>query len=148
MQKTDINEQLLSSWLRLTMTICNEKLVSDMPYNEAVICNILYHNMKNHPEHPLTATDLCKQTRMLKSQMNRTLTSMEDKGLIIRTRSEEDRRHIFVQLNKEEIDLYLHQHTKILHLVDTMISRFGEDKIQEIMKLFEDISDIAEEVML
>ena len=146
-EKNILNEELLSSWIKLTMTISNEKLVSDMPYNEAVICNILYRNNKSNPDRLLTATDLCRETRMLKSQMNRTLTSMEDKGLILRTRSKDDKRQIFVELNNDEIGLYVSQHSKILNLVDMMISHFGEDKIIEIIKLFDQISDIAEEVM-
>ena len=39
----------------------------------------------------LTATDLCTQTKMLKSQMNRTLTLLEGKGIVERVRSQQAR---------------------------------------------------------
>ena len=77
----DLNEEVLDAWLRLTTAISNTKLVSDMPYNEALICNLLYNSQKQQPDMPLTATDLCKKTQMLKSQMNSTLQSMDDKFL-------------------------------------------------------------------
>ena len=97
----DLNEEVLDAWLRLTTAISNAKLVSDMPYNEALICNLLYNSQKQQPDIPLTATDLCKTTQILKSQMNRTLQSMEDKGLIERERSTLDKRQVFLRLNTD-----------------------------------------------
>lgn len=41
------NEELLSAWLRLSNTICNERIVTQLPYNEALICNILNNQRKN-----------------------------------------------------------------------------------------------------
>ena len=86
----EFNEELLESWLQLTGSINNERIVSKMPYNEVLICRILYRNRSRK----ITATDLCEITKMQKSQMNRTLTSMEDKNIITRNRSEDDKRKI------------------------------------------------------
>ncbi len=77
MDKEELDERLLCAWLRLTTVISNERVVTAMPYNEALICNILDQEADGVP---LTATDLCEKTKMLKSQMNRTLNSMEKKG--------------------------------------------------------------------
>lgn len=146
MDRESVNESVLTSWLRLTHTISNERIVSDMPYNEAVICNILYRHEKSG-ETPLTATDLCKKTKMLKSQMNRTLTQMEEKNMIHRVRSQQDKRQVYVTLNSQAINLYIQQHTKVLSLIDKMVGHFGYEEIEKIRQLFEEISDIAEEVI-
>lgn len=141
-----ISELLISSWLRLTTVISKERIVSNMPYNETIVYKILYQNTKKETDR-LTATDLCKETKMLKSSMNRTLNSMEEKGLIHRIRSKTDKRNVYIELNKEKMDVYLSQHAKIVQLVDTLIEKYGKDKAMEIYKTFEEISDIAQEVM-
>lgn len=139
-------EELLSAWVRLSMAISNERLVSDMPFNEAVICHILYQNHLRTPQQPLTATDLCRATKMLKSQMNRTLLSMEDKGLIVRKRSLQDKRQIFISLNLES-DLYRAQHQKTLAIARRLITEVGIERTDEITQLFTIIAETAEEIM-
>ena len=93
------NEQVLEAWLQMTTVINNERITSDLPYNESMICRYLYQNQNQD----VTATDLCNYMRMQKSQMNRTLTSMEKKNLITRVRSEQDNRKIYVTLNDSMI---------------------------------------------
>lgn len=142
-----MNEKVLEAWLRLSTTICNERIVSRMPYNEAVICGILYYNEKAKKNEKITATELCTRVRMLKSQMNRTLNSMEEKGLIKRERSVSDKRQVYVTLNMENVEIYEQQHEKILEFVDTLLERIGKDKAGEIIRLFHLIADTADEVM-
>lgn len=143
----NIHEELLSAWLRLSTTINNERLVSKMTFNEALICNILYRNKTHNPDKNITATDLCNETKMLKSQMNRTLNSLEAKQLIIRERSLEDKRCVYVSMNMDKADIYYEQHAKIMELMDRIVNEFGEEKAYEIIELFTMISDRLEGVM-
>ena len=143
----DISEKLLDSWIRLSTTINNERLVSDMTYNESLICNILYKNQMYEPQKTLTATDLCNKTKMLKSQMNRTLNTLEEKRMIVRERSKNDKRQVFVQINMEQAKEYQNQHSKILNLIDTLIEKIGKESAMDIVDMLNKISDIAEEVM-
>ena len=73
----NLHEDLLSAWLQLSTSINNTRVVSELTYNESLICNILYNNSKHNSDRKLTATDLCSATKMLKSQMNRTLNQLE-----------------------------------------------------------------------
>ena len=36
------NEALLTTWLRLSTSISNNRFVSEMSYNESLVCSILY----------------------------------------------------------------------------------------------------------
>lgn len=137
----EFNEELLEAWLQLTSTINNERIVSQMPFNEALICRILYQNRSNK----ITATDLCTITKMQKSQMNRTLTSMESKDLVSRVRSTQDKRKIYVTLNEDQIKLYEDEHQRILKIVDTLIERVGVEKAHQVLDLFRLIARIAKE---
>lgn len=141
------NEELLKAWLRLSIDVNNEKLASDMPYNESLICNILYWNMLEHPEEKITATDLCRRTRMLKSQMNRTLSCMEKKKIIIRERSEKDKRQIFIRLDMSQIEVYHAQHQKILDIIGSIVDKIGIDTADEAIRICNLVADTALEVI-
>lgn len=143
----DLNERLLDAWLALSTTIINDKVVSEMPYNESLICNILYKNQLLSPDKKLTATDLCSETKMLKSQMNRTLNSMEAQGLISRERSASDKRQVFVTFRPEHAAAYQKQHENILRLADAVIEKLGTQKTEETIALFHTISGTVGEII-
>ena len=127
-------ESLLSAWLNMSICIRGNRLVSAIPFNEILICNILYRQ-KLQSQDFLTATDLCERTRLLKSQINQLLTSMEKKGLIERIRSKEDKRKIMVRLKEEKMDIYLKEHEKILLLLQALVTDIGSKKAQQLTEL-------------
>ena len=143
----NINEKVLSAWLKLSTSICNERIVSELPYNESLVCGILHENAVDHPEEKITATDLCEKTNMQKSLMNRTLNSLEEKGLIFRKRSEKDKRQVFVSMNMDNAEVYERQHKNILRVVDEIVEKVGKEKADEIVSLFTLISNKAKEVI-
>ena len=87
-----LDEELLAAWLRLGSIIDNQRLVSELPFNEAMVCGLILRAQENGDA--LTARDLCAQTRILKSQMNAILHSLEKKGFLQRKRSQKDLRQI------------------------------------------------------
>jgi len=89
-------DTLLYAWLDLSSTLWNTRIVTSLTYNEAHIMGLLLRF--GSQEHPLTATDLIRRTRLLKSQMNKILTSLEKSGYITRSRSEEDKRLVHIRL--------------------------------------------------
>lgn len=140
------NEALLGAWLRLSTSINNSRLVTDLPYNESLICNVLYRTELTSPDKLLTATELCAETKILKSQMNRILEQMEEKALIFRERSPEDKRKIFIRLNHDQNTAYFKQHQKILAIMDSVIEKLGEGKSRIVVRTLNDISDVADEL--
>ncbi len=143
-----LHESLLNSWLRLSTSINNARLVSEMTYNESLICNILYKHSKSNSSEAITATTLCHMTNMLKSQMNRTLNQLEKKNMITRVRSEKDKRQIFISMNLEQCHAYEKQHIRILQILDAVINQLGEEKALQTIKTLNQISDIATQLNL
>lgn len=117
----------------------------DLRYNEALICNILMKNEIEHPGRRLTATDLCRESHILKSQMNRTLQCMEEKGIIERQRSTEDRRRVYTRLRPDSV-IYERQHDQVLDTVGAIAARVGTDNVDQIVDMLNAISEAAEEV--
>ena len=135
------NEKLLTSWLKMVLAVNSERVATQLPYNEAVVCNLLM----GHPNQQMTATDLCGMMKMQKSLMNRTLTSLESKKIIERIRSKEDKRLVLVKLVNDVNNIFMTQHEKTLNYVDKLVNRIGKDKVNEIIALFDSITNIAQE---
>lgn len=141
-----LNERLLDSWLRLSTSVVNSRIVSILPYNEALVCNVIYKNMIGGNE-PLTATELCDRTNMLKSQMNRTLNLLEEKEMIKRVRSDADKRRVFVHFNPEKTDVYIEMHAKTLQFIDGIIADLGVERTKETALTLTRIADIADGIL-
>lgn len=144
---SQLNEELLNAWLRVSTSIVNSRIVSELTYNETLVCNVLYRCGLERREKPLTATDLCGMTNMLKSQMNRTLNLLEGRGLITRQRSTEDKRQVFVFFNADKSESYEIQHSRILKLLDEIIKELGEEKAEEVVQSLMRIAQIADGIL-
>lgn len=143
-----LEEELLSVWLRLTSVIDNQRLAvsrsgqggeAPLPFNEAMVCGLLVRAQEQG--HCLTASDLCRQTRILKSQMNAILRSLERKGALSRRRSDGDRRQIELRLLPEGMTLYQEGHRRIRMLAGRLISEMGEEKIRVLLPLLRQAAD-------
>lgn len=141
----NMNEAVLSAWLRLSRVICNERLVTELPLNESLVCNAICRSLRLNPNRPITATWLCSELKMQKSLANRTLTSLEEKGIICRSRSKGDKRNVFISLNHTET--YEEQHRQILALVDSILNKIGKHKTNDILTMFHLIADAADEII-
>ncbi|MGN0374006.1 MAG: MarR family transcriptional regulator [Butyrivibrio sp.] len=142
----NLRKDLLEAYIQVSMKLWNQRAVKYMPYNEALICHILYMQRSAHPETPyMNVKQLCETTGILKSQMNKTLNSLEKSGMIKKEQSTKDRRVIHVTLNESGPDLYEKEQQNISGLVDRMINKLGLERSYEAISIF---NDIASEISL
>lgn len=132
-----LNEELLSAWLRLSSTIDNQRLVRGMSFNEALVCNLMVHARRQG--RTLTARDLCQDSGILKSQMNAILLSLEKRGVIQRRQSQGDRRMVELHLLQPGLEEYLTSHRRILTLIDRLIDSVGPEKIRQLIPLLHEV---------
>ena len=145
---TDIGyagEQLLDAWLNLTSTLWNTRIVSSLSYNEAHVMGILLR--RSTKDAPMTATDLIRRTRLLKSQMNKILTRLEERGYITRVRSAQDKRMIHVQLTPEGERAYLEEHKDVEALLHQLVSRIGADRALSVARDLFEIIDVLDSLV-
>lgn len=145
---TDIGyagDKLLDAWLNLTSTLWNTRLVSSLTYNEAHVMGILLRH--STPENPMTATDLIRRTRLLKSQMNKILTTLEDRGHVTRTRAELDKRMIYIQLTPTGEQAYLEEHKSIEAILDQLVARIGAERALSISRDLSEIVDVLDSIV-
>lgn len=132
-------EALLRAWLGLTAAICNRRMVSGLTFNEAVVCNHLRYQQKNCPDSPLTATDLCEKTSLLKSQMNGVLASLEKQGFLTRNRSSRDRRQVYLALTEAGERAYQKAHEQASDLLRELVMEIGTETADKLTVQFEHI---------
>ena len=146
-----LDEELLEVWLRLTCVIDNQRLAAShaaegqyaLSFNEALICGLLAKAQESGG--CLTASDLCRQTRILKSQMNAILRSLERKGLVSRRKSQQDRRLIELQLLPEGEALYQESHRRSVAMVGRLTGRLGEKEARDLITLLRRTVDIFDD---
>ena len=131
-------DKLLDAWLNLSSTLWNTRLVSSMTYNEAHVLGILLRRRDDAV--PQTAADLIARTHLLKSQMNKVLTTLESKLFITRERAKDDKRLVYIRLTPEGEDAYLRQHVHIEALLNKIIERIG---VSEALSIADRLNEVT-----
>ncbi len=137
-----INDALLDAWLKTTSVLINRRMVEGLSFNEAFVCNLLNRPENRVSEEMVTATYLCQETGMLKSQMNKTLNSLEKKDMIRRERSTSDRRKVYIHLVEENMGVYWSSHEDILAFVDCLLDEIGLEKGKQTIDILNMASDV------
>lgn len=130
-------EALLQAWIQMSLMVRGNRLVSGLSFNEIVICRILHQRQVMGGE-PVTATELCKKMQLLKSQINKILTSMERSGLIERVRSQSDRRRIEIRLLPKAMETYQASHEGILDIMNHVCGRLGDENTRLLTSLLQE----------
>ena len=134
-----LSEELLAAWLRLGSVINNQRLVSALSFNEALVCGLLLQ-----PGGCRTASELCARTKILKSQMNAILLSLEKRGLVVRQQDQADRRRVEVCLTPAGIAQYQLAHRPVLAMVQRLVDSMGEEKVRQLLPLLRQAADTFE----
>lgn len=70
---------------------------------------------------------------------------MTDRGLIKRTRNENDRRVVYLTLTVEGKELYQKAQEKIHQLVESIITQFDEAEITQFIYTYEKLAQVLED---
>lgn len=140
-EKRLAGERLLGSWLNLSSTVWNRRRVSGMTFNEVLVCGLLKRRKDTEPDKFYIATELCAETGLFKSQMNKLINSMEEKGLVTRLRSEKDRRFVYIKLTGEGEMRYLKEHEGIMLMLDKLVDAVGTDCANDCADLVNKVTD-------
>ena len=138
-------DELLTEWLAVTSLIQNERIVKHMSYNEALVCNYLWHQLGEEND-CLTPTRLCKMTGIKKSLMNRIIKSLEEKELIEYVKIGNDRRTTPIRFNIDKEDYFMQEHNNSIKVVEQIVEAMGNDKAEKVLQSLRDINAGAKTV--
>lgn len=132
LRKNKMEERLLKNWLKISYIIRNNRIINKLPYSEIVIISILkYHQSQ------MSFKDLTTTSKILKSQLNRSINSLEKKQLITKNISQTDKRSKIINLTKKGEEAYESFHPIAVESSKKMIEILGEEKAKELIDIFE-----------
>mgnify|MGYP000822285788 CR=1 FL=1 len=72
--ENNLQNNLILSWVKLSGIIKNNRITTGLKYNEAIVMLILYSSYLKDGVGLVSVQDIIKETGMLKSLVNRTLS--------------------------------------------------------------------------
>ncbi len=135
MQENIQPEQLLEAWVKLSSIIKNTRMIKELPYNEATVMRLLYNRFREDGDGLVSLKEITAKTQMLKSQVNRTVNSLENKGLLERCEAGGDRRVVFVRCVPENLKSYIAVHNHSLSTAQKILNIIGENDAQAFVRL-------------
>lgn len=127
----DRSLDLIQAWVQLSCILRNSRFTKALPYNEAIVMLQLYQA----GDRPITIKQITEQTHMLKSQVNRTINSLEEKGLLERCEPEGDRRLGYVRMCKDRLALFLEVHNESLQIAKEIGTIIGPEDTENFIRI-------------
>lgn len=135
----EVSEELIKIWNQISYALKPSRMFSKLSYNEQTICSILIHSEKK-----CTATDLIQKTGLLKSQMNKIISQLEEKNVVQRNRNLEDKRKITIFITDYGKELYQKEHQSVLEIGKLVTNSLGEEKTRQLVNLMNETLHIIE----
>lgn len=123
----ELAEDLLESWVTLTGIIKNSRITKDLSYNEAIVMLFAYKKFKEDESSCISIKEIIKNTNMLKSLANRTINSLEKKGLLERVTKNNDKRIVYLRCVEKNLKRFLDVHNSSINLAETISKILGEE---------------------
>ncbi|MBQ5320900.1 MAG: MarR family transcriptional regulator [Oscillospiraceae bacterium] len=130
-----LEDRLLNSWVKLSGLIKNNRITKGLMYNEATVMLLLYNRYVEDGIGLTSVKEIIKETGMLKSLLNRTLNSLEKKGLLQKIHGTNDKRKLFVKCVKDKLDVFLEVHNSSLKLAEGIIQVIGKEDAEKFISI-------------
>lgn len=127
--------KLLIAWVKLSGMIKNNRITKGLQYNEATVMLLLYRSYMQDGEGLISVKEIISETGMLKSLANRTINSLEAKGLVTKCQGEKDKRTIFVKCVTERLDTFLEVHNSSLDVAKGIVDIIGEEDTEHFIRI-------------
>lgn len=128
--------QLLQAWVRLSGILKNTRFTKGLSYNESIIMLHLYE----HDGGTLSVKEIIARTGMLKSLVNRTINSLEEKGLLERFHQQGDKRALYVRCRKDNLDEFLKVHHSSIAIARSIEEIIGPEDTAAFIRIVDKIS--------
>ncbi|MFS0822071.1 MarR family winged helix-turn-helix transcriptional regulator [Bacillus sp. 1P02SD] len=93
-----------------------------------------------------TSTELAEVFEVKKSAITAIINRLFEKGLIQRTRDENDRRIVYLTLSNEGNELFTKTEERVHKLVESIIGEFSEEEIVQFLKTYEKLNGILQQI--
>ncbi len=127
--------KLLIAWVKLSGMIKNNRITKELQYNEATVMLLLYRSYMKDGEGLISVKEIISETGMLKSLANRTINSLEAKGLVTKCQGKKDKRTILLKCVTERLDTFLEVHNSSLDVAKGIVDIIGEEDTEHFIRI-------------
>lgn len=120
--------------------LITEQIGSDLTHDQHYILRYI-NRVKS-----CTSTELADVFEVKKSAITAIITRLWEKGLIQRTRDENDRRVVYLTLTEKGYEFFQKTEEKIQHLVEQFITKFDQKEIEQFIETYEKLNKIILEL--
>ncbi|MBO9130408.1 MarR family transcriptional regulator [Bacillus sp. 165] len=121
-------------------TLVKEQIGSDLTNDQHYM--LRYINQAG----PCTSSELAEVFQVKKSAITAIITRLWEKGLVQRTRDENDRRIVYLTLTDKGKEMYVKTEERIQKLVEKIIKKFGDLEIKQFLEIYEKLNGVLTEI--
>lgn len=132
----DRSLELIRAWVQLSGILKNSRFTKGLGYNEAIV---MLQLLEAGGE-PVSIKDITSSTRMLKSQVNRTINTLISKGLLERCEGSGDRRIGYVRAVPKEMDAFMQVHASSMEIAKNISDIIGPEDTQAFIRIVDKLA--------
>lgn len=121
-------------------SLITEQLGAELTYDQQYMLRYI----KN--AHQCTSTELAEVFDVKKSAITAIINRLAEKGLIERTRDEDDRRVVYLTLSKDGEDLFQRTEERVHCTVEKIIRKFEPEEIQNFLETYNKLENVLTEI--
>ncbi|TCN26844.1 MarR family winged helix-turn-helix transcriptional regulator [Mesobacillus foraminis] len=137
--------ELVDRYISVSFSVTKkaEALIKEQIGNDGDLTNDQHYTLRYmHRAGSCTSSELAEVFEVKKSAITAIINRMWEKGLIQRTRDENDRRVVYLTLTDKGKELYLKTEERITRLVKSFITSFDQEEIEQFIKTYEKLNEI------
>lgn len=143
-----LEEKLLDAWIGLNGMFKDSRMTKELTYNEAIVMKVVFDQYRLDHVGRTSMQQILEETRLLKSLLNRTVRSLEEKGLLVRERDEKDQRRVYVRPDPQKLETFLSVHEESISKIKKIMDLVGEEDARAFIRIYEKLLKAPEDLGL
>lgn len=135
-----LEEELLRAYINMSVNIKENRLLSDLSFNEIMVMNLIVEEERSFKE-------LEERLNILKSQLNRIINDLKAKGLVETYIPLNDKRKLIIKKGNN-IELYNSEHERMLRLMSLVKNKLGEADFKKLIELLNETTNVIKGVKI
>ncbi len=135
-----LEEELLRAYINMSVNIKENRLLSDLSFNEIMVMNLIVEEERSFKE-------LEERLNILKSQLNRIINDLKAKGLVETYIPLNDKRKLIIK-KANNIELYNTEHERMLKLMSLVKNKLGEVDFKKLIELLNETTNVIKGVKI
>lgn len=135
-----LEEELLRAYINMSVNIKENRLLSDLSFNEIMVMNLIVEEERSFKE-------LEERLNILKSQLNRIINDLKAKGLVETYIPLNDKRKLIIKKGNN-IELYNTEHERMLKLMSLVKNKLGEADFKKLIELLNETTNVIKGVKI